>query len=550
MSDSARPVPTAKTVRKRRISIIWLIPLIAAAIAAWLAYITLSQRGPLVTITFGSASGLEAGKTKVKYRDVDVGDVQTVRLSDDKRGIVVTARMTKDVEDILREGTQFWVETPRVTAQGISGLGTLLSGAYIGMRPGEGESERHFTGLEDAPILSDDSEGRQYTLHAPALGSIGPGSPVYYRGIEAGETLGYKLAADNRGVEITIFIKTPYDKLVRDDSHFWNASGIDVSIGSGGVNIQTESVAALLAGGIAFDTPLESSAAEPARDGASFPLYKSRTGVQEAQFTKRFRYLAYFRSSVSGLERGASVTFRGIQIGLVHEVRIDEKALRAFVRGEDRPKDAPAAVAVVIDVQPERAGLMAAASEKQAYETMAALIRKGLRAQLATTSLLTGQMAVALDFFPDAEPAELKFGDKYPEIPTMPSEFERLDKKVARILDQLAEMPLPQLVADLRKTVQDVDKLIASESVQRAAKDLGPLLESLTQTSNSAQATLKQAEVTLKSADQFVDPSMRYEMARLLKQLTEISRSVRALSSYLEQHPEALIKGKGSPSKP
>lgn len=548
MSDSTptgqtpRALPTAKVARKRRFSVIWIIPLVAAAVAAWLAYETLSQRGPMITITFQDASGIEAGKTKVKYLEVDVGLVQTVRLSHDQTHVVVEARMSKDIERSLRRGTEFWVETPRVTAQGISGLGTLLSGAYIGMRPGEGESQRHFKGLEEIPILTDGSQGTRYTLQAPALGSLGPGSPIYFRGIEAGQVLGYKLAEDNRRVDIKIFIKAPYDQLVRDDSHFWNASGIDVSVGASGVNVQTESLAALLAGGVAFETPIDSTNSQQAKTGTVFPLYKSRTGVQEAQFTKRFRYMAHFKSSVAGLERGSSVMFRGIQIGLVHDVRIDRQALEAFVF-QEKAKGAPAAIEVIFDVQPERAGLLPAANEQMAYRVMGKLVQRGLRAQLVSTSLLTGQMAVALDFFPDAKKAELKFGDKYPEIPAVPSEFEQLNKKVVTILDHLAEMPLPQLVADLRKAVQDVDKLVASDSVKKAADNLGPLLESLTQTSNAAQATLK-------SADQMMDPSMRFEIARLLRQLTEISRSVRVLSNYLEQHPEALIKGKGSPSKP
>lgn len=553
--QTPRPIPAAKVARKRRLSVIWIIPLVALAIAGWLAYETLSSRGPMITITFENASGIEAGKTMVKYLDVDIGTVQTVRLSHDQTHVVVNARMSKDIKDSLRDHTQFWVETPRVSAQGISGLGTLLSGPYIGMRPGEGEKAYHFKGLETPPVLTDSSKGTQFSLHAPTLGSIGPGSPIYYRGIAVGEALGYKLVEDKRGVDIQIFIRAPYDQLIRDDSHFWNASGIDVSIGAKGVNIRTESLASLLAGGIAFETPIDSAATEPAKAGTEFPLYKSREGVQEALFTRRFRYIVHFDSSVAGLERGSSVTFRGIQIGLVHDVRIDQKALEAYVfshaksetkkngKKDKKDNDTPEPIVVTIDVQPERAGLMPAKDEKQAYAVMGILVRAKLRAQLISTSLLTGQMGVGLDFFPDAKPAELKFGGKHPEIPTVPSDFAQMEKKFAKILDHLAEMPLPQLVADLRKTVQDADALLNSEAVQRAAKDIGPLIESLTQTSNAAQATLK-------SADQMMDPSMRFEIARLLRQLTEISRSIRVLSNYLEQHPEALIKGKGSPSKP
>ncbi|MCX7356236.1 MAG: MlaD family protein [Alphaproteobacteria bacterium] len=525
--------------------------MVALAIAAWLAYVTLSSRGPMISITFKDASGIEAGKTSVKYLDVEIGTVQTVRLSHDYTHVIVGARMSKDIADSLRDHTQFWVETPRVSAQGISGLGTLLSGPYIGMRPGEGEKASEFRGLETPPVLTDSSKGTQFTLHAPTLGSIGPGSPIYYRGIAVGEALGYKLVEDKHGVDIQIFIHAPYDQLVRDGSHFWNASGIDVSINAKGVKIQTESLAALLAGGIAFETPIDTATEEPAKAGTGFPLFKSREGVQEALFTRRFRYIVHFDSSVAGLERGASVTFRGIQIGLVHDVRIDQKALEAYVyshlpnapKTKDKKSDTPEPIVVTINVQPERAGLMPAKDEKQAYAVMGILVRSKLRAQLISASLLTGQMGVSLDFFPDAKPAELKMDGKYPEIPSVPSDFVQMEKKFSKILDNLAAMPLPQLVADLRKTIQDADTLLNSEAVQKAAKDLAPLIESLTQTSNAAQSTLK-------SADQMMDPSMRFEMARLLRQMTEITRSIRVLTNYLEQHPESLIKGKGSPSKP
>ena len=562
MSDStptgqtARPIPAATVARKRRFSVIWVIPIVALAIAGWLAYVTLSSRGPMVKITFKDASGIEAGKTTVKYLNVDIGTVQNVHLSRDHTHVVVAARMSKDIADSLRQNTQFWVETPRVSAQGISGLGTLLSGPYIGMRPGDGDRATEFKGLEQPPVLTDSSKGTQFTLHSPTLGSIGPGSPIYYRGIAVGEALGYKLIEDQRGVNIEVFIRAPYDELVRADSNFWNASGIDVSIGTKGVNIRTESLAALLAGGIAFETPIESTATEPAKAGTVFPLYKSRENVTEALFTRRFRYILHFDSSVSGLERGAPVSFRGIQIGLVHSVRIDQKALEAYVfskldekktgkkkTGEKKNGEAPEPIVVTIDVQPERAGLMPAKDEQQAYAVMALLVRSNLRAQLISESLLTGQLGIGLDFFPDAKPAELKMGGKYPEIPTVPSDFVQMQKKFSKILDNVAAIPLPQLVADLRKTVQDADALLNSEAVQKAAKDMAPLIESLTETSNAAQATLK-------SADQMMDPSMRFEMVRLLRQLTEISRSIRVLSNYLEQHPEALIKGKGSPGKP
>ena len=295
LQPMASEVPQAAVARKRRISLVWLIPIVAAIAGAWLIYTTFAERGPTITITFQAASGIEPGKTPIRYRDVQLGLVQTVQLTDDLTHVLVTARIEKSAASHLREGTQFWIESARITAGGVSGLGTLLSGSYIVMRPGPGEPARAFTALDTPPVYQVDVPGKRVTLQADKLGSVSPGSPIYFRGIEVGSVLGYQLEDNGTDVNIFAFVRSPYDVFVREDSRFWNASGIDVSVTGAGVNVQTESVQAILMGGVAFDTPVHASAA--AADNATFPLFASYDAIQQAQYTLKVP----FRDVLRGL---------------------------------------------------------------------------------------------------------------------------------------------------------------------------------------------------------------------------------------------------------
>src|SRR3954454_731734 len=317
--------PREPAVRRgrRRLSVVWLVPLVAAAIAVWLAVTTLREQGPTVSIAFKTAEGLEAGKTKVRYKDIDVGTVKDVRLSDDLEEVVAVAELRKQVEPFMAEGTRWWVVRPRVGASGVSGLGTLISGAYIGLDPGQGKHALSFTGLEEPPPMTSDVPGRRFSLHADSLGSVDQGSPVYYRGLRVGQVLGRTLDDDRRSFTFTVFVDAPNDRLVREASRFWNASGVDVSVGANGVEVATESLQSILAGGVAFDTPgIEAPGKEAAADHA-FRLFESQRKVDEPVITERVPYLVRFEGSVGGLHAGSPVQFNGIPVGAVTDVRLE-----------------------------------------------------------------------------------------------------------------------------------------------------------------------------------------------------------------------------------
>lgn len=529
-SDGALPEVAVKSGRS--FSIVWLIPLVAAVIGGWLLYTTLSEKGPVITISFETAAGLEATKTKVKFKDVEVGVVERIALSENLDKVNVTVQMIKGAEKYLTTDSKFWVVRPRLTAGGVSGLGTLISGAYIEVDPEPGEPADTFVGLEIPPVLKSDVPGRKFILRAAKRGSVSRGSVIYFRGIEVGEILGYELGDDTREVFMHAFIRDPHTNLVREDSRFWNASGVDVKVGTDGLQVNTESLQALLTGGVAFDTPALALAKEPAAEGTVFDLYENRAAIGEAELTEKVPYVLYFDGSVRGLDVGAPVEFRGIRVGSVTSVDLvlDTEAEKALIP-------------VTIVIEPQRIKRVGSRFAEDPYAGMNILVQKGLRAQLRPGSLITGQLYVNLNFVPDAPKKELiRNAGEPPQIPTIPSELEELTRSLNGVLERLAKLPLESVLDDARSTLQSIQNVVNSPDVTQS-------LESLRGAMESADATMAQARATLAATENLVGPrsQARADLVELMKELKNAARSVRVLADYLERHPEALIHGKGGP---
>ncbi|HEX5127110.1 MAG TPA: MlaD family protein, partial [Rhodocyclaceae bacterium] len=302
-SSPSPAVPMAFVERRRRWrpSVVWLIPVIAALVGGWLAIKAVINQGPTITISFNSAEGLEAGQTEIKFKDVDIGTIKSVRLSRDRTKVIVTAEVTKQAESLMVDDTKFWIVKPRIVGSGVSGLTTLLSGAYVALAVGKSSQERRdFVGLEEPPVVTD-GPGRTFTIKANDLGSVGYGTPVYFRRIEAGEVVAYHLDKDGQGVSIEVFIHAPYDKYVTEDTRFWSASGFDISLGATGVKVNAESLAAVILGGLAFGTPPEVVNSTPARVDSTFTLFPSREEALKRQDSRVENYVLVFRESVHGL---------------------------------------------------------------------------------------------------------------------------------------------------------------------------------------------------------------------------------------------------------
>jgi paraquat-inducible protein B len=537
-------LPEAVVQSKRQLSIVWLVPIVAILIGGWLAYKGLSEKGPVVTISFESAEGLEAGKTKVRYKDVELGQVETIRFNADLSRVLVTAELVKEAESHLTKNTRFWVVRPRVTASGVSGLGTIFSGAYIGMDPGiAGEPSRKFEGLEIPPVVTTGMPGRDFLLKAARLGSLDIGAPVYYKQIQVGQVIGYELDKEGQHLTIKIFINAPHHKLVQKTTRFWNASGFDLKLDASGIKLNTESLVSIMMGGIAFDTPTSLEAGGPAEGNQVFRLYETRESIFERTYTEKMHYILHFNESIRGLTVGAPVEFRGIKIGQVVDIKAeyDLETISPYIT-------------VLIETEPQRWEMIGAARVDHKQE-MDKLVAKGLRAQLKTGSLLTGQLFVDFDFHPDAPIARVNYGGKFPEIPTIPAPLQIITARVNELLSKLETVPIEQIGKDLGDTLQNVKRLSASKELLEAVQALNQTLQHTRQLvqnldSNVAPAirsTLDQAQKTLVSVEGTLgkDSPLQHEMRQAFKELSGAARAVRILTDYLERHPDALIFGKG-----
>jgi paraquat-inducible protein B len=418
----------------------------------------------------------------------------------------------------------------------------LLSGVYIGLDPKPGAAATSkFVGLAEPPLITSDTPGRHFTLRATTRGSISRGSSVYFRGIDVGQVIDYTLANDNQSLEIQVFVRAPHDQLVQDNSRFWNASGIRISMSANGVQVATESVQSLLAGGIAFDTPMSATPGKPSPENTVFALYDSYESVTQAGFTTKVPYLVQFDESVRGLSPGAPVEFRGMRVGTVSDVGLQVDVATESIR-----------IPVTIEIEPQRIRFSGAdnVNTLPPYALMEKMVERGLRAQLQPGNLLTGQLLVDLGFHPDAAPAKLERSGEYPEIPSVPSQIDALTASATGILTELAALPLAELVQELRTTVQGVNQLITSprtaetlEALKVTATNLQTVVQTIDQ---QLGPLLAQAQGTLASADAMVgaNSQTRYDLNSMLQELAGAARSIRVLTDYLERHPEALIRGK------
>ncbi len=513
------PTVAAAVVETRKgPSFVWLIPLIAALVGGFVAYRAFSERGPQITISLKTAEGLEAGKTQVKYKDVEVGLVESVTLAPDLDGIVATVRMVNGADGWLTEKTQFWIVKPRIAGGQVSGLSTLLSGSFIGMDPVlDGERARHFVGLEVPPVIGMKEPGHYFVLRSNQAGAVEVGSPVYFRQIHVGQVVSSSLDLDSDYVTTRVFVRAPYDDRVRSDSRFWNASGIDVSVTAAGVKVDTESLVSILIGGIAFDAP-QGTAAEVAAADAEFPLYANREAADKQHYTRTIAWMLRFDQSVRGLTVGAPVEFRGIPIGQVMDVTLEfDKTNDQFV------------IPVRIEIEPGRF-LDAALPEPERIKAVNDLVTSGLRAQLKSGNLLTGQLMVALDIFPNAKPAQVVWNAPIPEFPTIPTPLAEIEANLTKLVERLGKLPVEQIGADLSASVKALRiTLQQAEGVAPALKD-----------------TLAKTQTTLTSANELIGPdsTVNTELRQALLELSNAARALGLAADQIQSQPSSLIFGK------
>jgi paraquat-inducible protein B len=542
------PQATVVPKRRQRISIVWAIPILAAVVAIGIAIQRIMSEGPTITIFFKAAEGVEAGKTFVKYKDVNIGQVTAVQLSSDHSKVEVTAKIVKSAGDLMVEDAKFWVVEPRVTLSGVSGLGTLLSGNFIGFEVGRSnKAQRRFTGLEVPPIITGDQPGRRFVLKADNLGSLGIGSPIYYRRIQAGQVIAYDLASDGKGIDIKIFVNSPYDRYVNSDTRFWNASGIDVSVGAGGLDVRTQSLVAVLAGGLAFDTPPIAAKAQPTAANTVFILYSDQITAMKQPDTIAAHYVLYFNESLRGLSVGAPVTLLGLPGGEVTAVGLAIDPKTFAIRGRVEIVSYPERLIAHLSLKQAAAGEAMVRSLKERHALMQRLVeQRGLRAQLRSGNLITGQLFVAFDFYPDAPKVKMDLNRDPVELPVVPSTVQDLEQKITGIVAKLDKLPYEAIGTDLTKALVTLNQTLedVSKALNSIDTDITPGLKA---TLDGLRGTIAATDRVLNNTDATLvgkDAPAQQELRDALQEIARAARSLRVLADYLERHPESLIRGK------
>ncbi|MHC8366984.1 PqiB family protein [Pseudomonas sp. ZT5P21] len=531
--------PGQAPIKTRRfsVSLVWIVPIVAVLVGISLVVHSILQEGPTITVTFKTGSGLTANKTEVKYRNVVIGQVSDVELSNDQKSVNATIKLAKQAESFTREDSQFWVVRPRIGAGGVSGIDTLLSGDYIGADIGQSNARaKNFTGLENPPPITYGEPGKRFTLHTPDLGSLDIGSPVYYRKIPVGQVVAYALNADGKGVNIEVFIHSPNDAYVTENTRFWNASGIDVNVGANGFAVRTESLSSLLVGGIAFRAPEYSPNDKPATEEKAFDLFEDQQTALAPPNGKEQYLSLRFDQALRGLKVGAPVEFLGIEFGRVVSVNLDFDA---------KKRSFPVNVGIVI--YPQRLGQAHVKmlevlkhdpnDEAASVRLMGSFIENGLRAQARSGNLLTGQLYISLDFYPKAEKVVFDPAARPVTIPTVPGSLEQLQEKLENMVTKINDLPIGRIAGNLDSNLVELRKGLA----QFNAKTLP-----------GVQTTLADVSKTLQSASSTLaeDSPQREQLTQTLDELGRMSRSLRELSDYLGRNPESLIRGRPDNAAP
>jgi paraquat-inducible protein B len=539
--DSAENIPLPEKVRPRNWVplLVWLIPILAAAVGVWLAVHTWIQKGPEITITFRSGEGLEAGKTKVRYKEVEIGTVKSIMLSEDHTHVLVTVQLQKEAKGFTATDSRFWVVRPLISISRISALSTLLFGSYIGADAGiEAEKKDKFTGLEAPPLFTRDVSGKQYVLHATDLGSLEIGSPVYYRRIKVGQVTAFDLDDEGKGITTRIFINAPYDKLVGVNTRFWHASGFSIQGSAEGFKLQTESLAAIVAGGLALQSP-DDNPGPPATEHTAFALAENQAEALKMPDGDAVIILLIFKQSLRGLVPGAEVSFRGLVLGQVKSVGVEYDRERHEFN-----------MPVLVQIYPERLGRRYSEYRKDprytAHQRLQFMIDRGLRAQLRSPNILTGQRYVAFDFFPevaatkrDASKSKAHVDDAPAllELPTIPS-TEEIQAQVSEIARKLNKIPFDQIGSELHQSLKKLKGTLNSATLlaDKLNNDVAPEMI----------VALKDAQETLNAAGRILseDAPLQQDLRQTLQELSRTAISLRVLMDYLERHPESVIRGR------
>ncbi|TVT79363.1 intermembrane transport protein PqiB [Pseudomonas sp. H3(2019)] len=539
-TTEAQPAPGHASIKTRRwsVSLVWIVPIVAVLVGVSLVVHNILQQGPTIIINFKTGEGLAANKTEVKYRNVVIGHVSDVELSDDQKSVNATVKLVKQAESFTRKDSKFWVVRPRIGAGGVSGFDTLLSGAFVGADAGRADARaKIFTGLEVPPPLTYDEPGKHFMLHTQDLGSLDVGSPVYFRKIPVGQVVAYTLDSEGKGVDIQVFVKAPNDAHVTENTRFWNVSGIAIDVGANGFALKTESLSAMLVGGITFRAPDYNPNDQPAAEDRNFELFDDQQTALAPPNGKAQFLLLRFDQELRGLKVDAPVEFRGLEIGKVVAINLDY---------DEKTRSFPINVGIVF--YPQRLGqarikMINALNhnpedEQASTRLIGTFVDHGLRAQARSGSLLTGQLYIALDFFPKAEKVAFDPNARPVRIPTVPASLEQLQEQLQAMVEKINKLPIERIANNLDSNLTELRNGLKQFN--------GKTLPGVQNTLQDMSKTLQSASSTLAEGS-----PQREQLSETLDEVGRASRSLRELSDYLTRHPESLVRGrpKGAPAQ-
>lgn len=521
-------------IKNKKYNFAWFIPLGALILAFYLSYQKISQEGETITIVFSDASGLEVGKTKIRYKNIDIGIISKINLSDNFEDIVVEAKMQKSASNLLRADSDFWVVRPQVSISGVYGLNTLLSGSYIAVSPGKSENfSRAFKALKEMPIVEKNEAGLRVKLMTNKLGGLKEGAHVYYHGMAVGvlEKIGFSDKFDY--LIITAFIKSPYDKLINNNTRFWNVSGFKASLNTGGANIEMQSMESLLFGGISFNTPKTLINKEgKVNEDTLFTLYAHERDISSDAKNKEY-YVLYFPESVRGLKVGAPVNFSGIDVGSVSEIRLIYDEKEKIVK-----------VPVLITIEPERITLLKP-HQGRIIET---LVELGLSASLENGSLITGDKYIKLSIEENSHKIlEKDLYTHYDVLPTSSNRIGRIADDIGEMISNIKNLPLKSIAHHLDDTGREIKELAREfkKQLQKTSENMNQLMrhsdKEMKQLNQVLQKVLSQMEQTLKALDG--NSSLYFTLEKTLISLEKTSSSLNTLLKKLNQKPNALLLG-------
>lgn len=550
MSDQPNTAPSVppEIRRAQRWNIVWVVPLVALLLGGWMLFRHFTSAGPIAHVSFETAEQISAAKTEVRCRSVKVGMVRSVALSDDLKSVMVDIEIDSNAQHLLRKGTRFWVVKVRFSGASVTGISTVLEGAYIELDPGpdNAEPESNFIGLETPPATNLSVPGRRVILTADEAGLLSSGSPVYFRGFEVGRIEGRTLSADGMRVSYNAFIQQEYASLVTENTRFWNSSGIDISAGADGFKVKTPSLQAMVSGGVAFGVPEGDAPGKPAMDNSSFVLHRDEDEANNADFNPTLKLLLLFDQTVLGLSKRATVKFRGITVGRVREISFD------LNRSPGDPR-----IPVLIEIDP---CLMCPSTDQKpdaamGEEFVKAAVAKGMRAALKTSSLITGAQYVDLDYYDDAEAAQVgKVGDHL-TVPTVSSGFAQLEAKITAFIDKYQAVDVDGAVDQIKAAAKEAETLLAES--RTAIDDIKATVAAARKTMEDPEfknlpADLRKAVASLDKSLESVGPegAIQGDLLRTLDELRASLRAIKGVSDTVNEHPNSLLFGRDSSGNP